>query len=217
MVDRENSRGRGARALARIFFAAGLLSFLLFPLAVRSAEKGFVRGDSNADGEVDISDAVAVLYHLFVGRDLPCLDAADVDSSGSLEITDPICLLGFLFLGEPAPGSPFPACGLAGDDIKSVGCAAPYCEVAGLVPDGVWMGKPDGCMQCVRCDATLPGVLAELETLGVTPFEAREGWPFAVCAACGCPAGRYFFVLVNSGDVPPLEATGWRPMDPETR
>jgi hypothetical protein len=65
----------------------------------------FLRGDSDADGSLSISDAVFVLNYLFLGRGEPnCHDAADADDSGDLNITDAVRLLGFLFLG----GGPLP-------------------------------------------------------------------------------------------------------------
>ena len=68
----------------------------------------FVRGDVQGDLSVNISDAVAVLGHLFSGRPVPCVDAADVDDSGTVEITDALFLVEYLFLeGEP-PMAPFP-------------------------------------------------------------------------------------------------------------
>jgi formylglycine-generating enzyme required for sulfatase activity len=73
----------------------------------------FQRGDANADGTVNISDAITVLGFLFLGSPaaLQCEDAADVDDSGALNITDPVYLLGFLFLGGPAPPAPHGKCG----------------------------------------------------------------------------------------------------------
>ncbi|HVR74839.1 MAG TPA: integrin alpha, partial [Planctomycetota bacterium] len=73
----------------------------------------FLRGDSNGDGEMNLTDALATLGSLFFGTgDPPCVDAADADDSGRVEITDVIFLLGALFRGsEPIP-SPHPGCGM---------------------------------------------------------------------------------------------------------
>jgi hypothetical protein len=68
-----------------------------------------LRGDSNHDQDIDVSDAVYTLLYLFVGSTPPpCLDALDVDDNGSVEVTDAIGLLGFLFTAGPAPAAPFP-------------------------------------------------------------------------------------------------------------
>jgi CD109 antigen len=69
----------------------------------------FVRGDSNRDLEVNLSDAVAALEFLFQGgQNMRCSDAADVNDDGQLDITDSIQLLNFLFRGGPSPAPPYP-------------------------------------------------------------------------------------------------------------
>jgi hypothetical protein len=74
----------------------------------------FVRGDSNGSFEVDISDPVFLLSHLFLGGPPPsCADAADADDNGELDVTDAIYVLSHLFLGGKA--LPPPA-GILGPD-----------------------------------------------------------------------------------------------------
>jgi hypothetical protein len=73
----------------------------------------FVRGDSNGNGGVDISDVLYTLGYLFLGAARPaCYDAADADDSGQINLGDPILTLTFLFLdkGKEIP-LPFPAAG----------------------------------------------------------------------------------------------------------
>jgi len=73
----------------------------------------FIRGNSDAQGDVNITDAIFTLLFLFRGdTEPPCLDAADTDDSGVLDTTDAIALLSFLFLGEAQLPSPFPGCGI---------------------------------------------------------------------------------------------------------
>ena len=73
----------------------------------------FLRGDSNGDAEVDVSDAIAILGHLFLGQPsrLSCPPSADSDDSGELDISDAVYLLNFLFTGGRRPDDPFPTCG----------------------------------------------------------------------------------------------------------
>ncbi|MBI4586682.1 MAG: hypothetical protein HY717_21935 [Planctomycetes bacterium] len=72
----------------------------------------FRRGDANADGALDVSDAVFALLYLFAGRQAPaCEKSLDCDQSGKLEVADPIVLLRHLFLNGPPPPEPFAACG----------------------------------------------------------------------------------------------------------
>jgi hypothetical protein len=86
--------------------------------------RSFRRSDSNADGEVNLSDAIHLLMYLFVGGARPsCLKSADMDDSGTLGIEDPIRLLNHLVQGGPPPPQPFESCGVDGSP-DSLGCAA---------------------------------------------------------------------------------------------
>ncbi|HZN58341.1 MAG TPA: metallophosphoesterase [Planctomycetota bacterium] len=76
-----------------------------------SPELRFIRGDVNEDGQLNLTDPVAVLAYLFTGGPPQCIAASDVDASGVIQVTDAIQQLNFLFLGGPAPAAPFPECG----------------------------------------------------------------------------------------------------------
>lgn len=53
----------------------------------------FIRGDTDADGAIDIADIVACLAYQFADGPAPeCRDAADIDDSGRIDIAD--CLAG---------------------------------------------------------------------------------------------------------------------------
>ena len=82
----------------------------------------FVRGDADASGSLEVTDAVTILTELFLGRRVvSCFQAADVDDGNVVNVTDAIRLLGFLFLGAAPPPAPFPDCGL--DDTRDgLGC-----------------------------------------------------------------------------------------------
>jgi hypothetical protein len=83
----------------------------------------------NADGTLDISDAVSILGHLFLGNSptLPCdggtasspgagaLKIVDVNADGKIDISDPVGILGFLFLGAKPPA-------LGTGCVRIVGC-----------------------------------------------------------------------------------------------
>ncbi len=85
-------------------------------------EGGFVRGDATSDSEVDLADPVAILFHLFQGVPLLCLDAADLDDDGRVNLTDVIAGLDYLFRAGRPPASPFP---LPGSDATDDGLACP--------------------------------------------------------------------------------------------
>ncbi len=85
----------------------------------------FIRGDSNSDGRVDLSDAVSVLDFLFAGREPSrCFDAMDGNDDGHVDLSDSIFVLGFLFGGGPPVPTPYPERGL--DPTED---ALPACEV----------------------------------------------------------------------------------------
>ena len=86
----------------------------------------FRRGDSNADGSVNIADPVFTLQYLFAtGREPSCSDAADANDDGTLNITDAIFLLGSLFDGGDPPPAPAEACGAdpTADELECVSFA----------------------------------------------------------------------------------------------
>ena len=73
---------------------------------------GFIRGDSDGDGSISITDAIRLLGFLFAGGVKPaCDDAADADDDGTITITDAIVILGYLFLGQGSFPPPFPEAG----------------------------------------------------------------------------------------------------------
>ncbi|MBI4585546.1 MAG: hypothetical protein HY717_16145 [Planctomycetes bacterium] len=86
-------------------------AFLVLPAPAHAVR--FVRGDADGSKEIDISDAIHILSHLFLGAPakLACDDAADVDDNGEKEVTDAVYLLIFDFLGGLPPPEPYPFCG----------------------------------------------------------------------------------------------------------
>src|SRR5262249_55984215 len=103
--------------LRRLGFFEGLVSIglAMSGLQLASGQEGaaaFIRGDANADGERNITDAIFLLGCSFLGTKCPdCADAADVNDDGKHNITDPIYLLNFLFSGGSNPPAPDDACG----------------------------------------------------------------------------------------------------------
>jgi hypothetical protein len=82
----------------------------------------YVRGDSNIDGLIDLSDALKVLFHLFAGAALRCEDAADADNNELLEVTDAVRILSFLFQRGAPPPAPYPLPGRESDAEGPLGC-----------------------------------------------------------------------------------------------
>ena len=81
--------------------------------ALQSEEVPFVRGDCNADGSINVSDAITLLLRLFGGGEAPpCETACDVNGDIKVDIADATAILGFLFTAGPTPVAPFPTCGI---------------------------------------------------------------------------------------------------------
>lgn len=74
----------------------------------------FIRGDVNADGELDVSDPIFTLWHMFLGRSGPsCMKSADVNDDGEVSVMDTLEFLDYFFLGDrPQPADPFDNCGI---------------------------------------------------------------------------------------------------------
>ncbi len=92
----------------------------------------FIRGDTNLDRGIDVSDAIQIFSYLFVSRQFgrECLNALDVNDSGDLDISDGIALLNFLFVAGFPPPAPFPDCGLdpeAPEEPGNLGCVDFVC------------------------------------------------------------------------------------------
>jgi len=71
------------------------------------AGEGFIRGDSDGNGTVNIADATNTLGYLFLGSREPlCFDAADTNDDARIDIGDPVFTLNWLFSGGPDPPPP---------------------------------------------------------------------------------------------------------------
>jgi hypothetical protein len=97
------------------------VSIALLPQAL------FIRGDSNGDGRVDISDALAVLFYLFGGGAALCEEAANANNDSHLDLTDAVTILERLFLDPQPFPRPYPDCGL-NPSLPSLSCAVSSCR-----------------------------------------------------------------------------------------
>jgi hypothetical protein len=107
--------------LARCRFIAFLVAGLFTTTAGVAQEASFSRGNVNADGQIDLSDAICVLSYLFLSDDgqdlcreriLLCPDAADANDDGQLDLSDPVKILLYLFAGTGSLPAPCGECGL---------------------------------------------------------------------------------------------------------
>jgi len=77
-----------------------------------TTEPVFLRGDSDTNGKLELTDVIKALNFQFLGNaTLDCPDAADVDDDGMVTLTDAIRSLNYQFVGAagtvPAPPGPF--------------------------------------------------------------------------------------------------------------
>jgi hypothetical protein len=76
-------------------------------VTIQGNTPAFRRGDADANGSVNLADAVVILNHLFRGGTVPpCLDAADSNDDGAENLTDAVFILKGLFQGGPPPPPP---------------------------------------------------------------------------------------------------------------
>lgn len=100
--------------------------------------QGFIRGDVNSDGSIDLADAISLLGYLFMDGTLSCLDAGDANDSGKIHLADPITILDYLFGDTADLPPPFPDCDIdpTPDDL---GCAVSTCGVGNEAPSVVFI------------------------------------------------------------------------------
>jgi hypothetical protein len=85
----------------------------------------FVRGDANADGAIDIGDALFILFAASGAAVVSdCPKSQDANDDGAVQVTDVVYLLNYLFLNGAVVKPPFPGCG-ADPTADALPCAAP--------------------------------------------------------------------------------------------
>jgi hypothetical protein len=71
---------------------------------------GYLCGDANADGSVDIADVVRMISYIFSGGPAPePLLAGDANCDGVDDISDAVYLIAYIFSGGPAPCADCPS------------------------------------------------------------------------------------------------------------
>ena len=90
----------------------------------------FHRGDPNADGEANVTDALTLLNFLFLRAPPPdCLEAGDTNDDGGIDIADAIILFSFLFKQGAMPAEPGPPGFPCGTDPEGEGRVFLGCEM----------------------------------------------------------------------------------------
>jgi len=99
--------------------------FLLLPSAALTGD--FVCGDANNDGELNVGDAVYIMYYVFRGGPAPePFSSGDADGDCTCTIADAVYLINTIFTSGPLP-------------------VCPACQVADLLSGCKWMAaEKDG-------------------------------------------------------------------------
>lgn len=98
----------------RSVFSDGLescISACEVEIVIEGEEVLFIRGDSDSNDRVNLSDAIQILRYLYQAAELECRDAADVNDSGRIELADAIYLLNFVFQSGAGIPLPYPSAG----------------------------------------------------------------------------------------------------------
>jgi len=108
----------------------GVVAGISGPLQVCTIEQpnpGYVRGDTNQDGNTDIADPIYALNYLFALGPQLCLKSHDSNDDGQTDIADPIYTLAYLFTFGPPIPEPWPVCGF--DPTPDfITCDTPLCS-----------------------------------------------------------------------------------------
>ncbi len=76
-------------------------------LAILLNGPGYVTGDANGSGSIDIDDVVFEIAYIFSGGPPPePLASGDANCAASVDIDDVVYLIGYIFSGGPPPGDP---------------------------------------------------------------------------------------------------------------
>lgn len=77
-----------------------------FAVAESPTNEGFLPGDADSNGIVNISDAVFLIAYIFGGGAAPePIELGDADANGIVNISDAVYLIAYIFGGGAAPGA----------------------------------------------------------------------------------------------------------------
>jgi PKD repeat protein len=90
-------------ASVSLSFDAGYIEYQSYVIP-GSIEAGFLCGDANGDGDINVGDAVFLINYVFSGGPAPIpVEAGDANSDGNTDIADAVYLINYVFKGGPAP------------------------------------------------------------------------------------------------------------------
>lgn len=124
--------------IVQIFFITLLL--IISGVLVNTAwsqDQLFIRGDVDADGDVDQADADMLSNHVFMMQPLTCHNAGDVNDDGTINMFDVTALGSFVGTQSPVPPPPYPNCGTDPTNPQpGADCCVEEATGACCMPDG---------------------------------------------------------------------------------
>lgn len=77
------------------------------PYEQQAEVSGYLLGDANADGIIDLADVVYLINYLYKDGPTPVpVEAGDANCDGITDLADIVYLINYLYKGGPAPGCP---------------------------------------------------------------------------------------------------------------
>jgi len=77
------------------------------PYEQQAEVSGYLLGDANGDGIIDMADVLLLINYLYKGGPAPDpFGAGDANCDGTVDLTDILLLINYLYKGGPAPGCP---------------------------------------------------------------------------------------------------------------
>lgn len=141
----------------------------------------FIRGNTNNDSSVNVSDISYLTNYLYQGGPSPCeMDSADVNDDGGIDLSDVTYLSNYLYQGGPAPPYPFASSSVDYTEDNIANETSPMLvDTDGLYGDPLLGGTPDWNPNTVGFVKKAYGWLDDEASSGWTVgANGIDGWDF---------------------------------------
>jgi hypothetical protein len=79
--------------------------YYVSPAISVTVNEAYIVGDANADGDINISDAVHIINYVFIGGEEPQpLESGDANCDGDVNISDAVMIINYIFIAGNTPG-----------------------------------------------------------------------------------------------------------------
>jgi hypothetical protein len=80
--------------------------YVFLPITI-NIDPAYIVGDANADGNINVSDAVHIINYVFVGGQEPQpFESGDSNCDGSVNVSDAVMIINYVFVEGNTPGDP---------------------------------------------------------------------------------------------------------------